>query len=131
MVLGGCLNMNQAYRAISWRSVVLISAMIPMSVALQVNGGADTTVPHDGSVSPPAYYYASTVAITKRWTGGATCASQPEPWTSPVIPAGEATCAVACGDTPTPAIDCLWPENIPTRSRSLVPGRWWDLFGSR
>lgn len=41
MILGGCLNMNQAYRAISWRSVVLIAAMIPMSLALQVSGGAD------------------------------------------------------------------------------------------
>jgi di/tricarboxylate transporter len=41
MILGGCLNMGQAYRAISWRSVVLIAAMIPMSVALQVSGGAE------------------------------------------------------------------------------------------
>jgi di/tricarboxylate transporter len=41
MILGGCLNMNQAYRAISWRSVVLIAAMIPMSIALQVSGGAE------------------------------------------------------------------------------------------
>lgn len=41
MVLGGCLNMGQAYRAISWSSVVLIGAMIPMSVALQVSGGAE------------------------------------------------------------------------------------------
>ncbi|MGD2077064.1 MAG: SLC13 family permease [Chloroflexota bacterium] len=41
MILGGCLNMNQAYRAISWRSVVLIAAMIPMSIAMQVSGGAE------------------------------------------------------------------------------------------
>jgi len=41
MVLGGCLDMNQAYRSISWQSVVLIAAMIPMSVALQVTGGAE------------------------------------------------------------------------------------------
>ena len=41
MILGGCLNMGQAYRAISWRSVVLIAAMIPVSVALQVSGGAE------------------------------------------------------------------------------------------
>lgn len=40
MVLAGCLNMTQAYRAISWRSVVLIAAMIPMSIALEVTGGA-------------------------------------------------------------------------------------------
>jgi di/tricarboxylate transporter len=41
MILGRCLDMNQAYRAISWRSVVLIAAMIPMSIALQASGGAD------------------------------------------------------------------------------------------
>ena len=41
MVLGGCLDMNQAYRSISWQSVVLIAAMIPMSEALQVTGGAE------------------------------------------------------------------------------------------
>jgi di/tricarboxylate transporter len=41
MVLGGCLSMQQAYRAISWSSVILIAAMIPMSTALQVTGGAD------------------------------------------------------------------------------------------
>ncbi|MFN2137198.1 MAG: SLC13 family permease [Candidatus Promineifilaceae bacterium] len=40
MVLGGCLTMSHAYRAISWHSVVLIAAMIPMSIALDVTGGA-------------------------------------------------------------------------------------------
>ena len=41
MVLGGCLTMGQAYRSISWGSVVLIAAMIPMSTALQSTGGAE------------------------------------------------------------------------------------------
>jgi di/tricarboxylate transporter len=41
MVFGGCLSMEQAYRSISWSSVVLIAAMIPMSTALQVTGGAE------------------------------------------------------------------------------------------
>lgn len=41
MILGGCLTMPQAYRTISWSSVILIAAMIPVSVALQVTGGAD------------------------------------------------------------------------------------------
>ncbi|MFN2247559.1 MAG: SLC13 family permease [Candidatus Promineifilaceae bacterium] len=40
MVLGGCLTMRHAYQAISWQSVVLIAAMIPMSIALEVTGGA-------------------------------------------------------------------------------------------
>ena len=41
MVLAGCLNMNQAYRSIGWQSVVLIAAMIPMSTALSITGGAE------------------------------------------------------------------------------------------
>lgn len=41
MVLTRCLTMEQAYRSISWESVVLIAAMIPMSTALQVTGGAE------------------------------------------------------------------------------------------
>lgn len=41
MVLGGCLSMEQAYRSVSWSSVVLIATMIPMSIALQVTGGAE------------------------------------------------------------------------------------------
>ena len=40
MILGGCLTNGQAYRAVSWSSVVLIAAMIPMGHALEVTGGA-------------------------------------------------------------------------------------------
>ncbi len=58
MVLGGCLSMSQSYRAISWQSVVLIAAMIPMSTALAVTGGAellaDALVNSFGSIGPLA-----------------------------------------------------------------------------
>lgn len=40
MLLGGCLTTTQAYRAISWPSVVLIAAMIPLASALDQTGGA-------------------------------------------------------------------------------------------
>jgi di/tricarboxylate transporter len=56
MVLGGCLSMSQSYRAISWQSVVLIAAMIPMSAALAITGGAEflakALVATFGSISP-------------------------------------------------------------------------------
>lgn len=35
-VITGCLTPRQAYRSITWISVVMIAAMIPMSTALQV-----------------------------------------------------------------------------------------------
>jgi len=40
MILGGCLSTREAYRSISWSSVVLIAAMIPMGRALESTGGA-------------------------------------------------------------------------------------------
>lgn len=41
MILGGCLTSREAYRAVSWESVILIAAMIPMSTALEVTGGVE------------------------------------------------------------------------------------------
>jgi di/tricarboxylate transporter len=39
MVLCRCLDMDAAYRAINWESVVLIAAILPMATALQKTGG--------------------------------------------------------------------------------------------
>ncbi|MDJ0792477.1 MAG: SLC13 family permease [Acidimicrobiia bacterium] len=41
MLLAGCLTKTQAYRAISWSTVILIAAMIPMAIALETTGGAE------------------------------------------------------------------------------------------
>ena len=40
MVLTGCLSMEEAYRAIEWRSIFLIAGMLPLGIALQSSGGA-------------------------------------------------------------------------------------------
>jgi len=40
MVLTGCLNMEQAYRAIDWRSIFLIAGMLPLGIAMQDSGAA-------------------------------------------------------------------------------------------
>jgi len=58
MVIGGCLDMGQAYRSVGWQSVVLIAAMIPLSLALDITGGAkliaETLVASVGSYGPVA-----------------------------------------------------------------------------
>jgi di/tricarboxylate transporter len=40
MVLIGALDMDQAYRAIEWRSLFLVAGMLPVGVALTKTGGA-------------------------------------------------------------------------------------------
>ena len=42
MVLSGCLTMDEAYRNIDWKSVVLIAGMLPLSTALIKSGLVDS-----------------------------------------------------------------------------------------
>ena len=42
MVLTGALSTDEAYRAISWTTVVLIAGMIPLSSAMVQTGAAET-----------------------------------------------------------------------------------------
>lgn len=39
MVLTGCVRVDQMYSSISWESIVLIAAMLPMATALEKTGG--------------------------------------------------------------------------------------------
>lgn len=39
MVLSGCVRVDQMYSSISWESIVLIAAMLPMATALEKTGG--------------------------------------------------------------------------------------------
>ena len=41
MILGRAVTAEGAYRAINWSTVVLIAAMLPMSTAMEVTGGAE------------------------------------------------------------------------------------------
>lgn len=40
MVLSGCLKMEEAYRAIEWKAVVLIAGLLPLGIALERSGAA-------------------------------------------------------------------------------------------
>jgi polyhydroxybutyrate depolymerase len=77
---------------------------------LQMNGGADETVPSDGRLSHSGYYFASTTAVTEQWNDGEACGAELRDWSSATVEATTAKCTIACGDTAHPSIDCLWPE---------------------
>jgi di/tricarboxylate transporter len=49
LILGRVLTLDQAYRSISWTTVVLVAGMIPLSTAMTVSGAADTLA--DGLVA--------------------------------------------------------------------------------
>lgn len=77
---------------------------------LQMNGGADETVPFDGRVSDTGFSYASTSAIAEHWNNGEACAAKKERWTSQTISHTAVQCTVACTNSDRESIDCLWPE---------------------
>ena len=42
VVLGGVVSVEQAYRSVSWTTVLLVAGMLPLSVALTESGAAET-----------------------------------------------------------------------------------------
>jgi di/tricarboxylate transporter len=42
MILSGVLTVEQAYRGISWTTVILVAGMIPLSTAMVASGAAET-----------------------------------------------------------------------------------------
>ena len=56
MVLSGIIDMNQVYRAIDWRVVFLVAALLPLGTAMQTSGTAtyiaETVVQVTGDMGP-------------------------------------------------------------------------------
>jgi len=77
---------------------------------LQINGGNDKTVPHDGKASQGGYFFASTTSVTEHWAGSDSCAAEGQGWLSPTIEGENVQCTIACSDTDHPVIDCIWPD---------------------
>ncbi len=72
MVLAGCLSMDEAYQAVEWRAVFLISGMLALGLALQQTGAAELVaeviVGQVGGASPiviAAIFYLLTMLATQ------------------------------------------------------------------
>lgn len=77
---------------------------------LQINGGQDDVVPHDGRVSDSGYLYASTGNIATRWNDGASCSTIRDDWTSAAANDRAVSCTISCADGRRESIDCVWPD---------------------
>jgi di/tricarboxylate transporter len=76
LVLFGCIGMEEAYRAIEWRVVVLIAGMLPIGTALTATGLATqignvftTTLASSGPLALVVGLFVFTVALTQ-FVGG-------------------------------------------------------------
>ncbi len=81
MVAVGALNMDQAYRAVDWRSVFLVAGMLPLGLAMARSGAAgllaDGVIGILGPAGPIALMvglYVLTVLLTQALTGPAVAA---------------------------------------------------------
>ena len=56
MIVFGVLTMDEAYKAVSWKTVFLLAGLLPLGIAVQTSGTADYVVKHllasIGDVSP-------------------------------------------------------------------------------
>ncbi|MDA1275965.1 MAG: SLC13 family permease, partial [Verrucomicrobia bacterium] len=50
MVLTGCLRMDEAYASIEWKSLILISGMLPLATAMQETGAAAFLAQHSVAI---------------------------------------------------------------------------------
>ena len=129
MILMGCIGTAEAYRAISWSTVILIAGMLPMATALEATGGAkqvaDVLVSTLGTVGPIAVLagiFVVTTALSQVMSNTATAVLM-----SPIV----ITAAAGLGVEPHPLMMALavaastaflTPIGTTTNLMVLVPG---------
>jgi di/tricarboxylate transporter len=135
MVLTRCVTPEGAYRSVNWQTVVLIAAMLPMSTALEVTGGASLianalvgTLGTIGPIALMAGVYLLTTGFSQVMSNTATTVL-----VAPIV----LQAAVSLGVAPEPmlmmvavgaAAAFLTPIASPTNTLVFVPGgyRWGD-----
>ncbi len=97
----------------------------PMAL-IQINGGLDTAVPPDGSVSSDGYFYTSTLTVSEDWARRAKCNTEGKPWNNDITRAQGLLCLIydACENQQTEIIDCIWPEGLHVWPGNIGGGGW-------
>jgi di/tricarboxylate transporter len=79
MILGGCLDAEEAYDAIDWRVIMLLAGVLPLGIALQSSGAAgwlvDSTLGRFADYGPLAALatlYLLTAVLTEAMSNNAT-----------------------------------------------------------
>ena len=56
MIISGVITMDEAYKAVSWKTVFLLAGLLPLGIAVETSGTADYVVQHllatSGDVAP-------------------------------------------------------------------------------
>lgn len=79
MILGGCLDAEEAYDAIDWRVIMLLAGVLPLGIALQSSGAAGWLVDNTlgrfddyGPLAALATLYLLTAVLTEAMSNNAT-----------------------------------------------------------
>ncbi|HER42908.1 MAG TPA: TRAP transporter large permease subunit [Candidatus Eisenbacteria bacterium] len=79
MVLGGCITMEEAYKAIDWKVIFLLGGIIPLGLALERSGAANlitgtllSSVVGSGPLVVLAVLYIVTAVLTEAMSNNAT-----------------------------------------------------------
>ncbi len=131
MILAGCIDTRQAYGAVSWSTVVLIAAMLPMAKALEASGGAEqvanllvATLGTFGPVAVLGGIFLVTTTLSQVMSNTATAVLM-----SPIV----LTAAIGLGVDPHPLMMTiavaastafLTPIGTTTNLMVLVPGEY-------
>ncbi|MFO7448410.1 MAG: SLC13 family permease [Ignavibacteriaceae bacterium] len=81
LILTGCISLEQAYRAIDWKIIILLAGSLSLGVALEKTGGAklisDYVIGMVGPMGPTAIlsaFYLLTLVLTEAMSNNATAA---------------------------------------------------------
>ena len=129
MVLIGILDMDQAYRAVEWKSVFLVAGMLPLGTALGKTGAAallgntlTSALGHDGTLILLAGLVALTIVFTQVMNGAAVAAIMAPIGIQIALTVGSDPRALAMGVALATSVAFITPLGHPVNVLVMGPG---------